>query len=134
MADQHVPTILAWLTAMTPELEHRLSALADKLGVSIEHLWGVLVRQASIDGVYSLLIAGAAGAIMAGIVAGYWLVAWRSQSGDPLSTFQNRTFGGVVAGMLVLAFGTMFFGSIYNALTDFGNPEYFAIRHLPFNP
>ena len=119
---------------MTPELEHRLSALADKLGVSIEHLWGVLVRQASIDGVYSLLIAGAAGAIMAGIVAGYWLVAWRSQSGDPLSTFQNRTFGGVVAGMLVLAFGTMFFGSIYNALTDFGNPEYFAIRHLPFNP
>jgi hypothetical protein len=34
---------------MSPELEHRLSALADKLGVSVEHLWGVLVRQASMS-------------------------------------------------------------------------------------
>lgn len=119
---------------MTPELEHRLSALADKLGVSIEHLWGVLVRQASIDGIYSLLIAAAAGAIMVGIVAVYWSLAWRRPSGESPWTFQNRLFGGVVAGMLLLAFGTMFFGSMYNALTDFGNPEYFAIRHLPFNP
>jgi hypothetical protein len=134
LADPHVPAILVRVTAMTPELEHRLSALADKLGVSIEHLWGVLVRQASIDGVYSLLIAAAAGAIMVGIVAIYWLLAWRRPSGDSLWTFQNRLFGGVVAGMLVLAFGTIFFGSMYNALTDFGNPEYFAIRHLPFSP
>ena len=26
------------------------------------------------------------------------------------------------------------FPLFYNALTDFGNPEYFAIKHLPFSP
>jgi hypothetical protein len=93
LADPHVPAILVRVTAMTPELEHRLSALADKFGVSIDHRWGVLVRQASFDGVYSLLIAAAAGANMVGIVAIYWLLAWRRPSGDSLWTFQNRLFG-----------------------------------------
>jgi hypothetical protein len=32
------------------ELQKELAALAAKLGVSVEHLWGVLVRQAYIDG------------------------------------------------------------------------------------
>jgi hypothetical protein len=39
---------------MTPELQNKLAELADKLGVSVEHLWGVLVRQAYIDGIATL--------------------------------------------------------------------------------
>ena len=35
---------------MSDELNKELAALAAKLGVSVEHLWGVLVRQAYIDG------------------------------------------------------------------------------------
>jgi len=34
---------------MNDELQKELAGLAAKLGVSVEHLWGVLVRQAYID-------------------------------------------------------------------------------------
>jgi hypothetical protein len=40
---------------MRPELKHRLSDLAQKLGISVEHLWQVMVRQAAYHGSYDLL-------------------------------------------------------------------------------
>jgi len=33
---------------MSEELNNQLAGLASKLGVTVEHLWGVLVRQAYI--------------------------------------------------------------------------------------
>ena len=39
---------------MSEELNKQLSDLASKLGVTVEHLWSVLVRQAYIDGISSL--------------------------------------------------------------------------------
>ena len=43
------------LETMSDDLHKELAALAAKLGVSVEHLWGVLVRQAYIDGLSSLV-------------------------------------------------------------------------------
>ena len=42
------------LETVSDELHKELAALAAKLGVSVEHLWGVLVRQA-LDGLSSLV-------------------------------------------------------------------------------
>jgi len=39
---------------MSEELNKQLAELANKLGVSVEHLWGVLIKQAYIDGISSL--------------------------------------------------------------------------------
>jgi hypothetical protein len=38
---------------MTDEFNKQLAELASKLGISVEHLWGVLVKQAYIDGISS---------------------------------------------------------------------------------
>jgi hypothetical protein len=40
---------------MNEELQKKLASLASKLGTTTEHLWGVLIRQAYIDGFNSLL-------------------------------------------------------------------------------
>jgi hypothetical protein len=50
------------------ELHKELAALAAKLGVSVEHLWGVLVRQAYIDGLSSLLTVFCCAAAGLGVV------------------------------------------------------------------
>jgi len=120
---------------MSPELENRLSDLAGKLGVSVEHLWGVLVRQAALHGVYDLMTAAGLLLAMAATMAGY-VVLWRwpAKKGglfDP--TPFNRAAGAAVAAMLLLGFGTAFISAVYDALTDFGNPEFYAFTRLPFS-
>jgi hypothetical protein len=74
---------------MSDELHKELAALAAKLGVSVEHLWGVLVRQAYIDGLSSLVTVFFCAAAGAG-------------------------------------------NNFYWVITDFFNPEFYALRHLPF--
>jgi hypothetical protein len=39
---------------MSEDLNKQIAELANKLGVSLDHLWGVLIRQAYIDGISSL--------------------------------------------------------------------------------
>src|SRR5271157_5117495 len=39
---------------MNEELNKQLASLASKLNVSVEHLWGVLIRQAYIEAISSL--------------------------------------------------------------------------------
>ena len=41
---------------MDDKTETLIRELADKFGTTVEHLWGVLVKQAVIEGVYSLLL------------------------------------------------------------------------------
>jgi hypothetical protein len=120
---------------MTPELQNRLSDLAAKLGVSVEHLWGVLVRQAALHGVYDLMTAAGLLLAMAAVAAGY-VVLWRWPAPKKAELFDptplNRAAGAAVAAMLLLVFGSAFIGAVYDALTDFGNPEFYAFKHLPF--
>lgn len=112
---------------MNPETLQVLRELADKLGTTAEHLWAVLVRQAYYQGWYSL--AEVVMFAMFAVVAGYrsqrayrWV---HDEDGDEIGWLPVVTFGLAAAIML----GCMMC-SIQQAITCFGNPEYYALHEI----
>lgn len=127
---------------MKEELDKQLAALAEKLGTSVEHLWGVLVRQAAIDGINKLVLCGAGLVFIATAV--YLVLQMRTVllvKQDPSRPFEERIKDGFsffpipliyVLGALFIMFTlAMMATSFYWMLTDFFNPEYFALHQLP---
>ena len=122
---------------MNDEVLARIDALAAKLGVVGEHLWGVLVRQAYIEGAGALF-----GAVVFALVAGGVLrAAFRAKAahnpnvkryGEPVGPWKWEDHpewligGGAVVAMAV------FGGSLcaIHAATCLLNPEYAAISKL----
>jgi hypothetical protein len=122
---------------MSDELHKDLAALAAKLGVNVEHLWGVLVRQAYIDGLSSLVTVFCCGAAGLGVL---WLFFYRRRkyklTAEPRERFFLSTTEpleylvlGIILAFLVAVAGNNF----YWVITDFFNPEFYALRHLPFS-
>jgi hypothetical protein len=122
---------------MNDELNKRLAELASKLNVSVEHLWGVLIRQAYIDGLSSLLTVLVC--LVLGVFAVFWFVwlqrKYRNVSPDelrlsmwPPPEYARWLLFGCVLFMLLLVASNNF----YWVLSDFFNPEWYAFRQLPF--
>jgi len=115
---------------MSPELDHQLSDLAGKLGVSVERLWSVLTRQAFFEGVYDLFRAGLAFCFLAACAAaGWWYYRRPSQAAPPFEGF-DRAGGAAIAALAAFMFTVFYAESLRYALTEFGNPEYFALERL----
>ena len=100
-----------------------LQALADKFGTTAEHLWGVLVQQASLLGV---LAAAQAAMLFGALSVSIWVVRKYWAQSDTESRF-------LMVGLLC------FFGFImvmagmeqlYTAISAFGNPEYTALKFI----
>ena len=118
---------------MTTELSKQLAELAARLGVSVDHLWGVLVRQAYIDGFSSLTTTLVCGMLAVGVVYGFRHLRKNYAAAEkkelwiypppPLDLF----FLGVVLLMLLMIASTNF----YRAVSDFFNPEFYAFQQLP---
>jgi hypothetical protein len=122
---------------MNEELNKQLASLSAKLGVSVEHLWGVLIRQAIIDGLSSLLTVLVC-MVLAGIAI-FWFVwlgrKYRNVSPDelrlsmwPPPEYARWLLLGVVLFMLLLVASN----NLYWVISDFLNPEFYALRQLPF--
>ena len=123
---------------MSEELNNQLAGLANKLGVTVEHLWGVLVRQAYIDGISSLattLVCAVLGAVV--VYAFFYLRlkfknTLHEESSQPLGLLMEP-YGFVILGIVLLAIIMIGSDNLYWVISDFSNPEFYALRHLPFS-
>jgi hypothetical protein len=118
---------------MTPELSNRLAELAAKLGISVEHLWSVLVRQAYIDGLSSLGTMLLCGVIAIGVVYAFLYLRRKYEAAEkrefwvyPPPPIDLFFLGAALAVLLVIASA-----NFYWVISDFFNPEFYAFRQLP---
>lgn len=105
--------------------------LAAKLGTTVEHLWGVLIRQAPMSCAFELLSTAGEVAVLA------WLTRWLwkqppAESCKDDEFFAPRFIRGafwIMIGILwLVAFGTL--GNIGLYVSGFTNPEYWALKQL----
>ena len=113
---------------MNETTEKLIRELAEKLGTTADHLWGVLIRQAPIS---SATEAAALGIYAAVMVWGYRLVRektktngdWNDDCGSIALPWMVWSVG--VLGLLI-ALGC----SLSNIVAGFVNPEYWALKQL----
>jgi hypothetical protein len=117
------------------DLQSELSELAEKLGVSVEHLWEVLKRQAFIDGLSSLLTMIVCLVLAAIAIFGFALLqrkyAHVSNKELGLSMWPPPEYARWLLLSIVLLFLLLMIGTrLYWVISDFSNPEYFAWREI----
>jgi len=103
-----------------------LHALAEKLGISVDHLWQVLIRQAFLDGVSSSFTC--LFCLLAAAAAIYFERKYRAKLTEHLYLPPTQLFLFPILLVILIVFSSNF----YWALSDFTNPEYYAFRQLPF--
>lgn len=114
---------------MDERTEMLIRELADKLGTTGEHLWGVLLRQASIYGTYWLIIS------MLFILGPLWFFRElkrnrTSEEPDEMWGFDVEfvgVVGSIVSFILLL---TVVLGVEESVITPLFNPEYWALKQL----
>lgn len=123
---------------MSQELSKQLAELAGKLGVSVEHLWGVLIKQAYLDGISSLVTTLVC--ILLGVVVIYAFFRLRrrfqntphKEWTEPFAFLMEPT-GFLILGVVLLILIMIASDNLYWVGSDFLNPEFYALRHLPFS-
>jgi len=111
---------------MQKELMARLDAVAAKMGVTASALWSVLVAQARIEGIKDsiwLLLSGVILVFVVKLYPRYCRAAKNQAYGLEKVPFIGLTIVGVIA----LA---MWCCALDSALTEFINPQYWALREL----
>jgi len=112
---------------MNAELQGALAALAVKLGTTVEHLWGVLIRQAPISAATDLLAVAASAALL---YFGWRAIDRVQVRGD----FDVREFALMMGyiGLMLAAVGVsvVFVSSLSHIVAGFVNPEYWALREI----
>ncbi len=122
---------------MSDELNKELAALAAKLGVSVEHLWGVLVRQAYIDGLSSLVTVFCCAAAGLGVLWFFFYLRRKYKlTAEPKERFflSTEPMEYMAVGIILVVLVAVAGNNFYWVITDFFNPEFYALRHLPFSP
>lgn len=112
---------------MTPELEKALLTLANKLGVTVEHLWAVMIYQARITAIVDAVIF--TGCVLFVVLPGRYLWRrWQSEGADADDFI-------LVIGSAAYAVGALF--AIIMAVSAFSemvtalfNPEYWALSQI----
>lgn len=109
---------------MTDEIMKRIDALAAKMGVTGSHLWGVLIRQARIEGIEWLCWA----ALWISIASAGAYLAYRCHN-SPDDNWDDP----VPIGFCILASAICFLiglGCIGGTPALFLNPEYWALQQI----
>jgi heme/copper-type cytochrome/quinol oxidase subunit 2 len=121
---------------MNDKVIELLTRLADKFGTTVEHLWGVLVKQAGISAVTELVMA------FVMVAAWAWLFRFvRGKTTEPKETPEDRyphaewREEDALIAWLVAAFSLMLvvlqvYSAITTAPTALFNPEYWALKQL----
>jgi hypothetical protein len=123
---------------MSEDFSKELAELAQKLGVTIEHLWGVLIKQAYIDGLSSLATTLACVVLGAVITYAFFYLRRKLKNAPPREWTPPvglllDPFGFLILGMIILAMIFIVSVNLYWVASDFYNPEFYALRHLPFS-
>lgn len=109
---------------MTNEILKRIDLLAAKLGIAAEKLWEVLVAQARIDAIQSLIWAGV-WIVLAGVMcyAFKQVMEWAAKDDDwtPLM---------IGCGVAILILSVSAIALIVSSITPFFNPQYWAFQEL----
>lgn len=104
--------------------------LADKLGTTTEHLWGVLVKQAAINA--SLTLVWNLFALIIFIILGYYIPRVIKKAADTDS--EELSFALLIAavalGVVCIVWICSIPGSISSIMSGFYNPEYWALNQL----
>lgn len=118
---------------MNEQTEKLVRELADKLGTTADHLWGVLIKQAPVSAVTSLLGGVAIFALL--------VYAWRFRA-KKMAAETNKNYGdwagdspiSVISGMLLciatFALVLAAAGELPLVLAGFFNPEYWALKQI----
>lgn len=121
---------------MDEKYRQLIEAIAEKLGTTAEHLWGVTVRQAPISGAVDLVLCIAIAA-----VTWWWFSLVKSKTMTPPETETDRypraewqNEGAFLAWLVALIFVVMamvcIIGSAQGIVAAFANPEYWALKQL----
>lgn len=120
------------------EMFKRLDILGEKLGVTANHLWAVLVRQAYAEALGNLVIVAG---LLVGIVIAVRYVKWfskqpfeqdqeykciRARSDKQTAQLIAAIFAGIGAVVAAVAVVSL----LYYAVLALYNPEYFALQKL----
>lgn len=112
---------------MNENTEILVRELAEKLGITVDYLWAVLVKQAMISAVTDTLIFVVTGIALA--AAGWGIVkALKSNDLDDLDDLE--IFGELVVVALSLAWFVCLMCSVSSIAAGFFNPEYWALKQL----
>ncbi len=109
---------------MNEQTTQLLQSLADKLGTTAEHLWAVLVRQAPINGVVTLVQFALLGAYL------YWLLGLRDRSAQWFDDAPPKFVGYCVAWAIAAIVSIAAFFSLPELAASFFNPEYWALDRI----
>jgi len=107
---------------MDDKTEQLIRELAEQLGTTTEHLWGVLVTQAPISSATDIVVIGL---WIWGLVLGARFICRNWAKFGELSMLMTIGWG-VLTGIVVLAIGL----SASTIIAGFLNPEYWALKEL----
>ena len=113
---------------MDIKTEALMRELADKLGTTVEHLWGVMVRQGPIQGVVELLLLAG----MVGIIVALWRAVRAKISGDDPEWDCDEMVSAICCSLALISLiaAAITFAVLPMAITGILNPEYWALKQL----
>jgi hypothetical protein len=114
---------------MNEELGRKLAELAGKLGTTVEHLWSVLIRQAYIDGISSLV--SVLGSLAFGVGSVLLFCHLKRKHAEALGKYIPAGIEYVLLGFVLLLVAGAAGTNLYWVISDFFNPEFYALRQLP---
>lgn len=112
------------------ELTELLAKLAEKLGTTTQYLWGVLIKQASVE-IYifiSVFVLTIIGAIITTLLLKSTQKYWDKENAPAIAWF-TLTFGIIFAFATVIGLG-YFLANITDVITSINNPEYWALQEV----
>jgi hypothetical protein len=117
---------------MSEELNKQLATLAEKLHISVDHLWSVLVRQAYIDGLSSLTTTLVSCVLAVVAIYGFRLLRRNYEAAEKKEflIYPRPPLDLVFLGLVLFALLVIASNNFYRAISDFFNPEFYAFRQL----
>lgn len=122
------------MTMINEKYEQLLEVLATKLGTTVEHLWDVLIKQATISGLTDLVICSIL------VLAAWWVVVFVKQKTTPREGLNKLLIPADwhgdevpawgVAMLIVMIVSIIVLFTLPGIVYAFTNPEYWALKQL----